>query len=535
MNPNGYKRCKCRDESGRELGAKCPKLHRANGSWNPNHGSWYGKAELPPGPDGKRHYLRLGGFQSETELNEFYEKVGRLLGIPDVGPDGHQARMEILEMIRAAHRKKAPLPDYEDLQRKFRAGQPLQAMTFGEYWASWVERRRRRGDIRESTLLKYISHHDTHFGEVLDHVRLDRLHVTTIEQVFARIDERNAAILRDRQSPDPEVRKAARMTRLTGPTTKQRIKATIRAVLADAQREHLVMFNAAALVKLEPGRKARGVVWTRARVEAFNKAFQERLEALRAEKSTMSTVNIWAMADLRPSPVMVWTPEQLGVFLDHAAGDRLYALYHLIAFRGLRRGEACGLRWVDVDLDEGVLTVARQLVHIGGKVKEGTPKTGSSEATIALDKGTVAVLRAHRARQLEERLAWGEAWQDTGRVFTREDGSELNPKWVGAHFERLAFAAGVPPIRLHDLRHGAATLALAAGADIKLVSAMLRHSSIGITADTYTSVLPDMAREAAEASAALVPRSIAVGESGTRGLPSVSQAPPRPGKNSRRR
>lgn len=532
---NGYKRCKCRDESGRELGAKCPKLRRSNGSWNPNHGTWYGKTELPAGPDGKRHYLRLGGFRTEGDLEEFYEKAGRLLGVPDAGPDGHEARMQIVEMIRAAHKKRAPLPELEELQRKFKAGQPLQSITFGEYWAEWVERRRRRGDIRESTLVNYISHHDAHFGEVLDGVRLDRLYVPTVEKVFARIDEKNAAILRDRESPNPEVRKAARMKRLTGPTTKQRIRATIRTVLSDAQREHLVTVNAAALVKLDSPGRAKGVVWTRARVEAFNKAFKQRIEELRAEKSTMSTVNVWMLADLRPSPVMVWTPAQLGVFLDHAVGDRLYALYHLIAFVGLRRGEACGLRWVDADLDEGTLTVAKQLVVVARKTKEGAPKTDSADPTVVLDKGTVAVLKAHRTRQLEERLEWGQAWQDTGRVFTREDGSELDPTWVSGQFERLAYAAGVPPIRLHDLRHGAATLALAAGNEMKLVSAMLRHSSIGITADTYASVLPEVARAAAEASAALVPRAVAVGEaSETGGLPPVSPLPSQPPKRSRK-
>ncbi|MEU8360647.1 tyrosine-type recombinase/integrase [Nonomuraea sp. NPDC048882] len=105
------------------------------------------------------------------------------------------------------------------------------------------------------------------------------------------------------------------------------------------------------------------------------------------------------------------------------------------------------------------------------------------------------------------------------------DGSELTPDWVSEHFERLTFAAGLPPIRLHDLRHGAATLSLAAGNDMKTTSAMLRHSSISITADLYTTVLPEVAREAAEASAALVPRAVVVtGASETGGLPSVSQA-----------
>ncbi|MEV6154356.1 site-specific integrase [Nonomuraea sp. NPDC052129] len=256
----------------------------------------------------------------------------------------------------------------------------------------------------------------------------------------------------------------------------------------------VVTFNAAELVKLDAGKKAKGVVWTRVRVKAFNVAYEKRLVAERAApvqpKKPLKRFKVW-LATPRPSPVMVRTPVQLGAFLDYAAADRLYALYHLIAFRGLRRGEACGARWADSELDEGLLATAEQLTNVGGEVKEGSPKTESSDAGVALDKVTVAVLRAHKARQNEE---------------------------------RLTFAAGLPPIRLHDLRHGAATLSLAAGNDMKTTSAMLPHSSVSITADLYTTVLPEVAREAAEATAVLVPRAVTVGEAPeTGGLPSVSQ------------
>ncbi|MEV0993472.1 site-specific integrase [Nonomuraea sp. NPDC050202] len=526
------KRCKCR-EDGRELGAKCPRLRRKDNSWNPNHGSWYGKSEVTPGPDGKRIALRAGGFATEADLELFYAAAHRLLDIPDAGPDGHEARMEILEMIRAAHRKQAPLPDYEELHRKYRAGQPLQSITFGEYWESWVARRRRLKDIRESTLIGYISHWETHICEVLEKTRMDRMFVPTVEAVFTRIDEKNAVLLAARESDDPEVRASVRGKRPTGPVTKQRVRATIRTVLADAEREHLVGFNAAALVKLDAGKKAQGLVWTKPRVEAFQLAFERRLAAERSApvqpKKPLERFRVW-LATPRPSPVMVWTPAQIGAFLDFAVADRLYALYHLVAFRGLRRGEACGARWVDGELEERLLAIAKQLNNVGRTVQESSPKTRSSEGTVALDSGTTAVLRAHRVRQLEEKLAWGPGWVESGRIFTREDGRELTPDWVSEHFERLTFAAGLPPIRLHDLRHVAATLSLAAGNDMKIASAMLRHSSQSITADLYTTVLPEVALAAAEASVALVPRKVVVGEaSKTGGLPSVSLvAPDRP-------
>ncbi|MEU6781439.1 site-specific integrase [Nonomuraea angiospora] len=524
MTGNGFKRCKCRDENGRELGAKCPQLRRKNGSWNPSHGSWYGKEEVPAGPDGKRIYLRCGGFATETDLIAFYEQAGRLLDIPDVGPEGHEARMEILAMIRAANKKQAPLPGYEELHRKYRAGQPLQSQTFGEYWTTWRARRERLKDIRESTLLTYTSHWDVHIREVLEDVRMDRVFAPTVERVFSRIDEKNADLLAARASDDPEVRRSVRGKRPTGAVSKQRILATIRTVLSAAQREHLVSINAAKLVKLDTGKKTRGVVWTKPRVEAFSAAYEQRLVAERAAATGKppERFRVW-LATSRPSPVMVWTPAQLGVFLDFAVRDRLYALYHLIAFRGLRRGEACGVRWVDADLDEGLLGVVKQLVVVGKTVKEGDLKTESSEAVVALDKGTVAVLRAHHLLQTQERLAWGGVWTDSGRIFTREDGSPLKPDWLSERFERMSFRAGLPPIRLHDLRHGAATLSLAAGNDMKVTSAMLRHSSLRITGDLYTAVLPEVAHAAAEASAALVPRGVGSGGSSeTGGLPSVS-------------
>ncbi|MER7363609.1 tyrosine-type recombinase/integrase [Nonomuraea wenchangensis] len=527
MDANGFKRCRCRDENGKDLSQKCPRLRRKDGSWNPGHGSWAGKAEVPAGPDGKRVYLRMSGFKSEAGLNTTYELAGRLLDIPEAGHEGHEARMEILDMIRAANKSKAPLPDYEELYRKYRAGQPLQSMTFGEYWNDWRARRERLKDIRESTLISYTSHYETHIREVLEGTRMDKLFVPVVEKVFARIDEKNEALLAARASADPQVRASVRGKRPTGPVTKQRILATIRTVLSAAEREHVVRFNAASLVKLDGGQKAKGVVWTAARIEAFNVAFEQRFAAERASpvkpKQPLERFRIW-LATPRPSRVMIWTPAQLGAFLDHAAGDRLYALYHLIAFRGLRRGEACGARRMDLDLDEGTLLVAKQLSNVGKAVKEGAPKTDASDAPIALDAGTVTALRANRVRQLEEQLAWGEGWQDSGRIFTREDGAPLTPDWVSEHFERLTFAAGLPPVRLHDLRHFAATLSLLAGNDMKTTSSMLRHSSQGITSDLYTTVLPDLARAAAEASAALVPRAATAGPpSQTGGLPTVSQ------------
>ena len=242
----------------------------------------------------------------------------------------------------------------------------------------------------------------------------------------------------------------------------------------------LIPFNPGAFVELATGKRPKAVLWTDERV----------LE--------------WRRTGKRPK-VAVWTPEQTGAFLDYASGDRLYALDHLVTFRGLRRGEAVGLPWAEVDLVGRNLAVSEQIVQVGYLTETGPPKSDSARVVV-LDADSVAVLQSHKARQNQERLAWGPGWVDSGLVFTREDGSALHPEYVSRHFERLARNAGLPPVRLHDLRHGAATLALAGGADLKTVSEMLGHSTITITADTYASVLPEVARSAAEAAARLVPR-----------------------------
>jgi hypothetical protein len=146
---------------------------------------------------------------------------------------------------------------------------------------------------------------------------------------------------------------------------------------------------------------------------------------------------------------------------------------------------------------------------------------------VQLDEATDAVLETWRKRQNAERLAWGPAWVNSGRIFTHEDGSALHPAEVTKLFNELVEAAGLPPIRLHDLRHGAATMSLEAGVDIKVVQELLGHSTSVLTRDTYTSATPRLAREAAERTASMVPRMTRTesdeSATGTDGLPSGSQ------------
>lgn len=300
--------------------------------------------------------------------------------------------------------------------------------------------------LRPNTARSYAGHVDLYLKPHLGAVPLDRLRVGHVAAMFEAIAAGNG----DRERP-------------VGPATAQRIRATLRAALNGAVKQRLIDVNVASLVELPEAK--------------------------------------------RP-PVRVWLPEHAGKFLDAIASDRQEALFHLVLAVGLRRGEVCGLRWVDVDLEAGHLRIAQQLVSVGGRVEIGDPKSATSVRVVALDAQTVSVLRAHRARQLAERLAFGEVWVDSGLVFTREDGSRLDPASVTRRFTRLAKAAGPPVIRLHDLRHSSASIGLASGESLHAIKERLGHSSITLTSDTYTHVSPALAREAASRRAALIPRAV---------------------------
>ena len=163
----------------------------------------------------------------------------------------------------------------------------------------------------------------------------------------------------------------------------------------------------------------------------------------------------------------------------------------------MRRGEVAGLRWVDVDLAERRPSVRHTRVLVYDQAVAVRARTRRSRRLVVLDDGTAAALVSHAERQRLERAAAGPVWQESGYVFVREDGAPLDPDRISHLFGVAAVAAGLPRIRLHDLRHTAATLALSAGVHPKIVSERLGHSSIAITLDTYSHVLPSMQADAA--------------------------------------
>jgi integrase len=261
--------------------------------------------------------------------------------------------------------------------------------------------------------------------------------------------------------------------------TLRRIHATLRAALNGAVRTGLITTNPGRWAELPAAARPRPQVWTPALTQR------------------------WEQEGWRPA-VGVWTAEQTAQFLRLAREHRLYALFHLVALRGLRRGEAAGLRRTDLDLDAGTVTVTGQLQQLGGRLVEGPPKSDAGHRVVALDATTMAALRAHQGRQHAERAAAGTGRAETGYVFTTRTGKPVGPDRLTRLFRRLVTESGLPPVTLHGLRHGAATLALAAGTDLKIVQDQLGHSSITLTADTYTSVLPGTARAAADSTAALL-------------------------------
>ena len=206
----------------------------------------------------------------------------------------------------------------------------------------------------------------------------------------------------------------------------------------------------------------------------------------------------------RSPEMQVWSAEQLRKFLAFVADDRLYAMWLMYATTGMRRGEVLGLRWGDVDHKHGRIAVVQSLLIVEHKMMFSEPKTNKGRRSVALDPTTAGVLRSHRAAQAKEQLLAGEVWTNSGLVFTTELGGAIDPHRVTRNFGALSEAAGLPHIRLHDVRHSYASAALAAGVQAKVVSERLGHANIAITLDTYSHDLPAMHEDAAEKIAALI-------------------------------
>lgn len=482
-----FKACSCRDsQTGRLLGKKCPDLAKRR------HGGWYARYEAPRTADGKRRQPRIGPFDTAKECAE---ELVRVLG--QMGQTG-----------------------YVD-DRKITVGGYLDKRL------GWRESESQSGDgLKRSTLSAEREAIDLYLKPGLGHLKLVDLRDHHIRDLYAAMrlinrpgeDERDPSEMLRRLLGARAERDGRRAS--ARPLSEARIKrvhAVLTGALNDAVKASKILSTNPAdgvLRSKGGGRKGRTrpLLWTAERVER------------------------WEQTGKIPGRVMVWTARQCGAFLDFAEADRLYPLLHFAGYWGLRRGELVGLEWADVGLDTRRLHV-RQAQH--DDVLDDV-KSDDSDRHIVFDEATANVARAWRKAQLEERVAWGEAWTDSGRVFTYEDGRPLRPAYVSQRFELLvdrynAFrqrraegwsveriarqhraddalvrqvlsGPALPPVRFHDLRHGSATMLLAAGVPMKVVSDVLGHASTSFTADVYATVAEELAEDAATKIAAFVPR-----------------------------
>ncbi len=205
------------------------------------------------------------------------------------------------------------------------------------------------------------------------------------------------------------------------------------------------------------------------------------------------------------SPEMkFWTSEEMKRFLAATASDRMGAVYRLALATGFRRGELLGLRWTDIDLDAGTVAIQQGRVRVRKGSVTGPPKTPRSRRTITIDAGTVTALRALHRRQLEERLAAGSRYEDSGYLVTLRDGRPPKPERFSIWYRTAVQRTGLRPIPLHSLRHTYVTVARSQGTSLDTISKRVGHAKTSITSDIYSHVLPQDDAAAAESIGALL-------------------------------
>ncbi len=265
--------------------------------------------------------------------------------------------------------------------------------------------------------------------------------------------------------------------------TVDRIWATLRSALSEAVDDEVLLVNAAATRRKRHGRKPKGA----------GKAETPKLD--------------------------VWTAEQVATFLEAVQDDRYFPLWRLAAMTGMRRAELAGLRVRDVDWKTGVIEVRHTITAVyietpEGEAKpkrgqamrlvDGEPKSGKARP-VDLDGATLAALKVQKKTLAKERLASPlPAFNRAGLLFVSEDGAALHPDYLSREFRRLVAGTKLPVIRLHDLRHSHASLLLAAGVPVHVVSQRLGHADPGFTMRVYGHLLPRQQRDAAELVAGMV-------------------------------
>jgi len=250
----------------------------------------------------------------------------------------------------------------------------------------------------------------------------------------------------------------------------------------------------------EKGLSARTIEYARMILkQAFKRAIQWRL-------LTFNPCDGVPIPRRERREMQALSPEQARRFLAVVRGTRYGALFELALTTGLRPSEYLALKWEDIDFERGTLSVVRSLdAEPGGGYRLEETKTRNSRRVVKLLPGVLSALVEHRQAQQRQREEAGERWNEQGFVFTNGQGGPLDGHNLARrHLPRILEEAGLPQIRLYDLRHTAATLALSAGVPVKVVSEMLGHSSVALTLDVYSHVLPHMQEDAARKMAALL-------------------------------
>lgn len=329
-----------------------------------------------------------------------------------------------------------------DLIRKKHEGEPLVLAkgTLGQYLTErWLPVQESR--LRRSTFDSYRRNIDLHVLPALGQRQLAKLSPGDLDLFYADL------LAKGRRGNGTDRKGLA-------PKTVRSIHVMLNKALSDAQRKGLVVRNVAEL------------------------ADPPKLSAQRREE------------------VKAWDADQLCTFLDAIAAQRFFPAFHLSANTGMRRGEILGLRWGDLDLGVGRVSVRQALVSVAYEVHISDVKTGNGRRTIDIEEGAVAVLEAWRRLRTDER--GGKAPAKSDLVFTREDGAWFHPDLFSQIFDRAVAKLDVPEITLHDLRHTHATILLMNGTPVKVVSERLGHASPAFTMSVYQHVLPGMQAEAAE-------------------------------------
>jgi integrase len=220
--------------------------------------------------------------------------------------------------------------------------------------------------------------------------------------------------------------------------------------------------------------------------------------ALRDELVHRNVAALVRMPVPRSDKARIWTADEAARFLASASSDHdpLYAAYILLLVLGLRRGEALAVAWRDVDLDKAQARIAWQLQRIGGELRRNRTKTRTSEAVLPLPDMCVAALRRRREEQAKAAAVAGEAWHDSGLVFTSGHGTPVDPRNFHRLFKERAVAAGVPVIPVHSTRRTRASLLVELDVHPRVTMQILRHSQIAVTMDIYAQVAPASTRAA---------------------------------------